>query len=119
MRTQLLKVGLIKSGLAVSALLLAGAACAQSTVSLTALPQSATMPDGTVVPMWGLSCGANAALNATGAAALSTTTAGTVSSITVTTAGGYTTAPTVTLSAPPAGARRPPRLRRSVSSARS
>ena len=32
---------------------------AQGTVTLTAAPTSATMPDGTVVPMWGYSCGAS------------------------------------------------------------
>ena len=101
MRSKFFKVALIKSGLAASALLLAGTASAQSTVSLTAAPQNGVMPDGTVVPMWGLSCGNNAALNATATAVLSGTTVG---SITVNTAGsGYTTAPAVTLSGPPAG----------------
>ncbi len=33
-------------------------ASAQSTVSLTAAPTSASLPDGSMVPMWGYSCGA-------------------------------------------------------------
>jgi len=43
--------------LAVAALLLtAGASFAQQQVNLTAAPTTTTMPDGTVVPMWGYSC---------------------------------------------------------------
>ena len=30
---------------------------AQSTVTLTAAPQTATLPDGQTVPMWGYTCG--------------------------------------------------------------
>src|SRR5438105_1996500 len=52
------KSGLIKSGLAASALLLASAAAfGQQTVNLSAAPATATLPDGTAVPMWGYSCG--------------------------------------------------------------
>src|SRR2546430_10889073 len=44
--------------LAASVLLLAsGTAFAQQQVSLTAAPATATMPDGTAVPMWGYTCG--------------------------------------------------------------
>jgi len=105
MRSNKIKTSLLRAGLAASVLLLsAGGSWAQSSVNLTAMPQGAIMPDGTVVPMWGLSCGANAALNATAGAALSTTVAGTVGSITVATGGsGYTSAPTVTVGVPPAG----------------
>jgi hypothetical protein len=49
---------LLKSGLAASLLLASGAASAQQQVNLTAGPDSLTLPDGTVVPMWGYSCGA-------------------------------------------------------------
>src|ERR1700674_1703471 len=45
--------------LSVAALLLtASASFAQQQVNLTAAPTTATMPDGTTVPMWGYSCGA-------------------------------------------------------------
>jgi hypothetical protein len=36
----------------------AAAAHAQQTINLTAAPATAAMPDGTVVPMWGYTCGA-------------------------------------------------------------
>src|SRR5882672_7552332 len=53
------KAGLIKSALAVSALLFAnGLALAQSTVTLTAAPTTTILPDGQAVPMWGYACGA-------------------------------------------------------------
>src|SRR5205814_1433094 len=69
--------------LAASVLLLAsGAAFAQQQVNLTAAPATATMPDGSAVPMWGYSCGPLAsgstatctALNKAVAAAALTTT---------------------------------------------
>jgi hypothetical protein len=57
MRSNILKSILIKSGLSAAVLLVAhGAALAQ--VNLTAGPATATLPDGTAVPMWGYSCGA-------------------------------------------------------------
>lgn len=47
------------AGLAATALLLAsGAAFAQQQVNLSAGPAATTLPDGTVVPMWGYTCGA-------------------------------------------------------------
>ena len=50
---------LAKTGLTAAVLLLAsGAALAQQAVNLTAGPATATLPDGTAVPMWGYSCGA-------------------------------------------------------------
>ena len=59
MRINKPRVSLIKSGLAMSLLLFASAtALAQSTVTLTAAPASAALPDGQAVPMWGYSCGA-------------------------------------------------------------
>src|SRR5260370_39598668 len=39
-------------------LLGAGVAGAQQVVNLTARPATATLPDGSAVPMWGYSCGA-------------------------------------------------------------
>jgi hypothetical protein len=61
MRSNKLKSILIKSGLAAFVLLSAsGAAWAQQQVNLTAAPSTAVMPDGSLVPMWGYSCGAAA-----------------------------------------------------------
>src|SRR5438874_8306796 len=58
MRSNNYKSVLKHAGLAASVLLLAsGAAFAQQQVSLTAAPATATMPDGTAVPMWGYTCG--------------------------------------------------------------
>jgi hypothetical protein len=49
----------IRAGLAALALsAAAGPALAQSTVALTASPQTALLPDGQSVPMWGYVCGA-------------------------------------------------------------
>ncbi|MHB8524513.1 MAG: hypothetical protein ACYDH9_27675, partial [Limisphaerales bacterium] len=72
MRPNTFKAALIKSGFAVSVLLLAGgAAYAQTTpqqVNLTAAPTSVAMPDGSVVPMWGYSCASVSGSTATCAA---------------------------------------------------
>jgi hypothetical protein len=58
MRFNTLKSQLIKSGLAATVLLLgSGAAFAQQQINLTAAPATATMPDGSAVPMWGYTCG--------------------------------------------------------------
>ena len=58
MRSKTFKSVLIRSGLVALALALgSGAAYAQQTVNLTAGPSTATMPDGSPVPMWGFSCG--------------------------------------------------------------
>src|SRR5216110_2571419 len=84
MRSNNYKSVLKHAGLAVSVLLLAsGAAFAQQQVNLTAAPATATMPDGTAVPMWGYTCDATqvagttascTALNKAVAAAALTTT---------------------------------------------
>ena len=59
MRAKSLKGSLLKAVLAACAILLSGgAAYAQQQVNLTAAPATATLPDGSVVPMWGYSCGA-------------------------------------------------------------
>src|ERR1700730_15423534 len=57
MQTNTLKAAMIKAALAASVLLCAsGAALGQ--VSLTAAPATATLPDGSAVPMWGYTCAA-------------------------------------------------------------
>ncbi len=59
MRSTQLKASLTRSGLAASLLLVAtGLALADSAVTLTAAPATATLPDGQSVPMWGYACGA-------------------------------------------------------------
>src|SRR5882762_3733267 len=59
MRSVNFKSALIKSGLTASVLLLASASSfGQQQINLTAAPATATMPDGTFVPMWGYTCGA-------------------------------------------------------------
>ena len=59
MRFNHLKATLKTAVAAVSILLLgAGLAVAQQPVNLTAAPTTLTLPDGSVVPMWGYSCGA-------------------------------------------------------------
>ena len=57
MRSHFVKTSL-KTALSVTLVLLLGAlaASAQVTVNLHASPQSTTLPDGNVVPMWGLTC---------------------------------------------------------------
>ncbi len=57
MRSHFVKTSL-KTALSVTLVLLLGAlaASAQVTVNLTAHPQSTTLPDGNVVPMWGWTC---------------------------------------------------------------
>ncbi len=57
MRFNHLKATLKSAVLTVTVLLLgAGVAVAQQQVNLTAAPTSTTLPDGTLVPMWGYSC---------------------------------------------------------------
>ncbi len=59
MRSVNFKSAVLKSALTASVLLLAsGAAFSQQQVNLTAGPATATLSDGTAVPMWGYSCGA-------------------------------------------------------------
>ncbi|HYR15784.1 MAG TPA: hypothetical protein VEQ67_16455, partial [Mycobacterium sp.] len=77
MRTinQTLKTALLAGAALLSTM---GVAHAQNTVNLTATRQTALMPDGTRVPMWGLVCGTGTAVTAggTGTPAPTTTTAG-------------------------------------------
>jgi hypothetical protein len=98
----------LKAAVLASAFLLFAAVTSfAQVVNLTAGPATAAMPDGTIVPMWGYTCGA-AALGSTATCAPlsgSTSLAGTGSlgGIYVLNGGsGYTSAPTVTI-APAAG----------------
>ncbi|HKN55018.1 MAG TPA: hypothetical protein VJX66_21155, partial [Amycolatopsis sp.] len=59
---------LIKSGFTACALLLASGASFAEQVNLTAAPATATLPDGSAVPMWGYSCGSPVSATATCAA---------------------------------------------------
>src|ERR1700757_158840 len=56
MRSVNFKSAVLKSALAASVLLASGASFGQ--VNLTAGPVNALLPDGSLVPMWGYSCGA-------------------------------------------------------------
>ncbi len=67
----------IKSALAATVLLSAsGAAMAQQVINLTAAPANAALSDGSLVPMWGYSCG-TAATGSTATCAALNATAGT------------------------------------------
>jgi hypothetical protein len=57
MRSKTFKSLLIKSGLAAFVLALASGASVAQQINLAAGPATATMPDGSRVPMWGYSCG--------------------------------------------------------------
>src|SRR2546428_8216501 len=64
MASNIFRSRLINPGLAASVFLLAsGASFAQQQVNLTAAPATATLPDGSAVPMWGYSCGTPAPLS--------------------------------------------------------
>jgi uncharacterized repeat protein (TIGR01451 family) len=59
MRSNYLKATLLKAVLVTTVLLLGAAvAVAQQQINLTAAATTLTLPDGSVVPMWGYSCGA-------------------------------------------------------------
>jgi hypothetical protein len=83
MRLNYLKATL-KTAVLVGIVLLLGAGKAVAQVSLTAAPTTITLPDGSMVPMWGYSCGTAAAgaigtcvsLNPNAPAATATTPAG-------------------------------------------
>src|SRR5882762_4399089 len=77
MRTNNLKV-ILKAALRVVCILPFAAAVAlgQQTVSLTAGPSTATLPDGSLVPMWGYSCGAAVTGSTATCAPLNTTAGG-------------------------------------------
>src|ERR1700674_4674181 len=72
MRSSHLKLALKTAALALTIQLLsAGVSFAQSAVALTAKRQTATLPDGSTVPMWGWVCGTGSpvTLGGTGTAA--------------------------------------------------
>lgn len=62
MRSNYLKATLKTAVLALSVLLGAGASMAQQQINLTAAPSNALLPDGSLVPMWGYTCGVSASL---------------------------------------------------------
>jgi len=80
MRSNSFKSPLVRSTLAASVLLLAsGASFAQTAaqqINLTAAPTTDTLPDGSVVPMWGYSCGTAVALSTATCKALNPAVAG-------------------------------------------
>src|SRR3984893_3906412 len=80
MRSNSFKSPLVRSALAASVLLLAsGASFAQTAaqpINLTAAPTTDTLPDGSVVPMWGYSCGTAVALSTATCKALNPAVAG-------------------------------------------
>src|SRR5882757_8087076 len=77
MRSFNFKSALIRSGLAASVLLLAsGASFGQQQVNLNAGPGAAILPDGSVVPMWGYTCGTAASGSTAACAPLNAVAAG-------------------------------------------
>ncbi len=77
MRFNYLKATLRTTAVAVLVLLLGASwAVAQQQVNLTAGPTSITLPDGTVVPMWGYTCGAAVSGSTAACAALHPTALG-------------------------------------------
>jgi hypothetical protein len=92
-RHQILRTALLGATALLSTI---GVAHAQTTVSLTAARQSALMPDGITVPMWGLTCNANTTFAS--AAATATVASGAVTAISISSGGaGYSTPPVVTI----------------------
>ncbi|MDR3747571.1 MAG: choice-of-anchor D domain-containing protein [Acidobacteriota bacterium] len=90
----------LKAAFLVGAFLLFAAAAFSQQVNLTAGPATTTMPDGTVIPMWGYTCGAVAsgATCAPLSGSSSGAATGSLGGIYVLNGGsGYTSAPTVTI----------------------
>ena len=58
MHTNYFKAILKRTARGLAILSFATAAYGQQQINLTAAPTTATMPDGTAVPMWGYKCGA-------------------------------------------------------------
>lgn len=97
----------LKAAVLGSFLLFAGVTGFAQVVNLAAGPATAAMPDGTIVPMWGYTCGAAAAGSAATCAPLSGSTSaaatGSLGGIYVLNGGsGYTSTPNVTIT-PAAG----------------
>jgi hypothetical protein len=99
MRAIISKARLITSAIASSVLLLGASAAFAQTVSLTAGPASATLPDGQSVPMWGYTCGTG--LGGATAGVVTVDSTGVITAIAVGGGGsGYTSAPSVTITDP-------------------
>src|SRR5215469_11423903 len=77
MQTNHIKTILKSAALVLAILSCAGAAFCQS-INLTAAPTTTTMPDGTVVPMWGYFCGTAVTGSAATCAALNPKSGATV-----------------------------------------
>jgi Bacterial Ig domain len=85
MQSNKLKAAALKAGLAASVLLLGSGACyAQQQINLSANPASATLPDGSQVPMWSYSCGDLVAGSMATCAALNPVAAGGWSPVVIT-----------------------------------
>ena len=82
MRINSLKA-IIKTALRGAAVLLFGTGAATAQINLTAGPATATLPDGSAVPMWGYTCG-NATDSVTGATCAALNTAGGWSPVVIT-----------------------------------
>jgi hypothetical protein len=100
MRSKLLKTAAVASLLVAS-----GVSFAQQQVNLTAGPTGITLPDGNGVPMWGYTCGAIVAGSGATCAPLSGPSSpaatGALGAVAVLNGGsGYTSSPSVTISAP-------------------
>src|ERR1700730_13561388 len=91
MRFNTIKSCLITSGLAASALLLGSGTAFAQQVSLTAAATTTTMPDGSIVPMWGYNCSAAAVAPATCANLNTSAAAGTWSPVVITVPAGALT----------------------------
>src|ERR1700741_921686 len=76
MQFQLFKSALVRTGLAAAGLLLGGTGVHAQQVNLTAGPTTATLADGSAVPMWGYSCGAAVTNSTATCAALNPNAAG-------------------------------------------
>ncbi len=74
----------LKTAVLVTTVLLLGAGLALAQVNLTAAPATATMPDGSIVPMWGFSCGAGVTGSTATCAALNPAAAGGWSPVVIT-----------------------------------
>jgi len=111
----------LKGAFLLSTLLLCAVAMGfgQQVVNLTAGPTTTTMPDGTVIPMWGYTCGTAAAGSTATCAPLSGSSSaaatGSLGGIYVLNAGaGYSSSPTVTIT--PAAGNTPTMPSRAVTS---
>jgi hypothetical protein len=96
----------LKAAILASMLLLCGAALSfgQQVINLTAGPATTTMPDGSVIPMWGYSCGAAVAGSAATCSPLtgsmSAAATGSLGGIYVLNGGSGYSSPTVTIDPP-------------------